>query len=367
MSRLDFIDRNVDWRGILQRAIQPDVSEVISAFESLAAANSVEELFHILSVVSCELLNASSASIAIRDVQGYRLFQPASRLFDDFLAGGDRPVADYEVARNDGSRANLSETPEGLSGNRVSFHRDDRTLIIVPDWQSTIAPQGWQVALLGALERTAYALFQGFEKQKLVSTSLLKYELSFNEMRHRLKNAYASAIGLARLSMPKDAVADFSTRIRALVTSYEVVDRKEGENELAALGDLLATMLNVYQRADNDPVSISGQPLILCAREASGIGLIVNELATNALKHGAFASHRGRVAVSWYFTDGTVTFRWCETDGPKAAPAGIGSGSSLIQSIARHYLNGEADWHMGSRGVVCEIRFPLTEVQSFDN
>jgi two-component sensor histidine kinase len=64
--------------------------------------------------------------------------------------------------------------------------------------------------------------------------------------------------------------------------------------------------------------------------------MLVHELATNALKHGALSVLHGSVDIAWTVEEGTddalVTMHWCEQGGPPVvAPTHRSFGSSLIK------------------------------------
>jgi two-component sensor histidine kinase len=66
--------------------------------------------------------------------------------------------------------------------------------------------------------------------------------------------------------------------------------------------DLCATELD--RRCSSSPaVDTSGS--LTCSREIS-LGLIVNELATNALKYGLLSVPQGRVRIGWALSDGDL-------------------------------------------------------------
>ena len=96
-------------------------------------------------------------------------------------------------------------------------------------------------------------------------------------------------------------------------------------------------------RFDLDPslkeVTVAGDASI-------GLGLLLHELATNAVKYGAWSAAEGRVAVGWALRDDVLALTWRETGGPPVAvPARTGFGSRLIRQLAAQ-LGGEVrkDW-----------------------
>jgi two-component sensor histidine kinase len=95
--------------------------------------------------------------------------------------------------------------------------------------------------------------------------------------------------------------------------------------------------------------------------------MVVHELATNAIKHGALSVPRGRVAVTWTLDggpSGTLRLRWAETDGPPitASPARRGLGSRVLEGVVRGQLGGVLSLTWNESGLVCDIEVPVSRM-----
>jgi two-component sensor histidine kinase len=74
----------------------------------------------------------------------------------------------------------------------------------------------------------------------------------------------------------------------------------------------------------------------LKAGVAQSFALVVHELATNAVKHGALTAESGHVSIHWTCDESgeepTVDFTWQERGGPPAnSPYHRGFGSLLLE------------------------------------
>ena len=104
----------------------------------------------------------------------------------------------------------------------------------------------------------------------------------------------------------------------------------------------------------------------MTATTVTPIGLIVHELATNAVKYGALSVEGGMVDIGWSVEQGPggprLTLHWIESGGPpvetEAARAAEGFGSKMT-ALAAGQLGGtiERDWP--ATGAVARLRFPL--------
>ncbi|MBT8412747.1 MAG: PAS domain-containing protein [Boseongicola sp.] len=184
------------------------------------------------------------------------------------------------------------------------------------------------------------------------------------ELQHRVKNMLSNVLALVSRAR-RDAAADvsvldtLSARIRALSQTHKLLTK---ENWRAA--DIYALiepeLTHVYGA---ERVNLAGPNILLNARAAVALGMAFHELATNAVKYGAFSQGGGKVSLSWVrIDDGTeerVVFNWVEIGGPKiATTAGAGFGSQLIASTITGSLHGavETDWRPD--GLSVEITVP---------
>ncbi len=63
---------------------------------------------------------------------------------------------------------------------------------------------------------------------------------------------------------------------------------------------------------------VDGPEVMLDASASQAIGLALHELATNALKHGAWSDRQGKVTVSWSRQAEAITLSWTEAGGPRS-------------------------------------------------
>jgi CheY-like chemotaxis protein len=114
-------------------------------------------------------------------------------------------------------------------------------------------------------------------------------------------------------------------------------------------------------------ISCAGPFVMLDARSAVQLALVVHELATNARKYGALSLPDGQLAISWSLkTNGAreLFLEWKETGVPNvSAPTSHGFGSTLIQRTLEAN-GGEVSTRYEVGGITCAIRLPLAEADS---
>lgn len=190
--------------------------------------------------------------------------------------------------------------------------------------------------------------------------SLDEQETVAKEMSHRLKNVFAMADGMIRVSAksaatPEEMAQALSGRLHALADAHALVRRKVSDIGSAPpatdLGDLIHAIVKAHEPLDDDglsPFSIEG-PAIACGDHATnGIALVVHELATNAAKYGGLRNKAGRVAICWAIDDAQLVLTWTETGGPTvtAAPDHSGFGTALAVRTLTGQFRGsiEREW-----------------------
>jgi two-component sensor histidine kinase len=93
--------------------------------------------------------------------------------------------------------------------------------------------------------------------------------------------------------------------------------------------------------------------------------MVIHELATNAMKHGALSVPEGRVEVTWLIEDGErgrcLVLNWQESGGPAVSkPIRKGFGSELIARTLGYELEGEAEIDFAAEGLRTTLIMPFT-------
>lgn len=172
---------------------------------------------------------------------------------------------------------------------------------------------------------------------------LEELKLLFDEYDHRVRNntqmmlsvltiAGRSAINQeARFAL--DAVA---SKLKAIMHVQSILQRA-GHTEWLRCDELLRELSRTVQAASpcNFALIVDSDPVELPSATALPLGLILNELLTNAIKHGINAQ-RGCVRVSLKTTGKAVELR-VEDNGPGMRPCDVtkrSSGLALVEHLA---------------------------------
>jgi len=182
------------------------------------------------------------------------------------------------------------------------------------------------------------------------------------EADHRTNNLLAvaqAAVHLTHADTAADLKAAIEGRLRALANAHASLAQARWAG--ADLRELAAKELSPYFHKDFPRAHIDGPSLLLQPELAQAMAMALHELATNAVKYGAFSKPAGRVKVEWSVQPGRrLQLRWTETGGPSVAPpTKEGFGTRAITRMIGQLSGGvKFDWREG--GVTCEIEIDVT-------
>lgn len=195
------------------------------------------------------------------------------------------------------------------------------------------------------------------------------------EMAHRIKNMFAVVDGVVSLSArsapeAKDFAASLRSRLQALgravayVTPPEIRGDSEQEHTLQGLLHVLLEPYGHTTGADAR-VTIEGDDLAVGSRATTAIALIVNELATNALKYGALGEAGGQVRVSVRTSDDAAEVTWLEAglEFEQLHLEGAGGfGTTLIDNAVLRQLNGTLTREWTATGLLVRLHLALARL-----
>jgi PAS domain S-box-containing protein len=194
--------------------------------------------------------------------------------------------------------------------------------------------------------------------EEALRSLLAEKDVLMRELAHRTKNnlqVIGSLITLQAAAMTDrtfvEALEDTKDRIRAMALVHENIYRSDN---LAALGmkeyarDLLASLLRVHRGkggAVTPVLEIEDIPIPIDA--AVALGLIINELATNSMKHAWPGGNSGKIFLSLRCDGEKIELRYRD-DGP-GLPVGLdlarcrSLGLKLVRGIAVRQLRGKME------------------------
>ena len=199
-------------------------------------------------------------------------------------------------------------------------------------------------------------------------------KMLIDELNHRVKNTLSTvqSIITQALRRPAEPAAireAIESRILALSRSHDLLT--SGNWEGAGLHDLVDTALHPFEvvAGHAERFTILGDNVHLSPKRTLSLAIALHELATNAVKYGAFSNDAGKIEIAWEVlpdpSGDRLVLRWRERDGPPVTPpARKGFGSWVIERGLAHELSGKVTLDYPIGGLACTIDIPAPDSAS---
>jgi PAS domain S-box-containing protein len=192
-----------------------------------------------------------------------------------------------------------------------------------------------------------------------------------NELNHRVKNTLTTvqsivAQALRNASDPAVIRESIESRLFALSRSHDLLTRENWES--AGLLDVVKAALEPFGIANgrSERFKVTGENVRFPPKAALALGIAFHELATNAVKYGAFSGESGCVRIAWTIESAPEGDRlklcWSEENGPPVKPPSRkGFGSRVIERGLAFELGGFSQLDFRPEGVACTIDIPAPQ------
>jgi two-component sensor histidine kinase len=223
-------------------------------------------------------------------------------------------------------------------------------------------------ALLGGSLWTAHLLRRSAQTQRTLAAAVEHNQVLFREIHHRVKNNLQSVASLLQMQpIPREIKTNMGQRIAAMSAVHEHIYRSSSF-EIVHVKDYLQTLVGSIG-AGHDPnvrVLEDIEDLPVDREAATPLGLILNEVVSNAFKHAFTDGREGMLTVRLVRTPegrGRLTI---EDNGagfdPQAPTKGIGR--RLIAALTQQ-LGGESRFETAlGGGSFFTLTFPLASEET---
>lgn len=162
------------------------------------------------------------------------------------------------------------------------------------------------------------------------------------EGEHRARNIVALSLAIANQSLGSllddPVVKRFLDRLRSLDAVARVGCEVEGDR--CKLGVIARQVVKRFDDPSHRQIYLNGPPVVLPARWAHLVAIVLHELGANAIRHGALRQRDGQVQLRWSVAPGVnrgtcvLRLSWRETGGPPIRATGPrGFGSRVLRDI----------------------------------
>lgn len=196
-------------------------------------------------------------------------------------------------------------------------------------------------------------------------------EMLLQELNHRVMNSLSiisSVIRMEARQLSDDAAqaafARVAARVMAVAELYKTLSSSKSVEAVDAplfLGAICDDVVNALQ-AERAPIRLETaiDTFSLSSRKAIAVGLVLNELLTNAVKYAFSERDDGEINVTVRHTDGEVRLSVLDNGAgiDENARVDSGVGGKLIDMFSRQ-LDGQITRHSDSSGTNAQLVFPL--------
>jgi two-component sensor histidine kinase len=200
------------------------------------------------------------------------------------------------------------------------------------------------------------------------AVQLRKRDVLFRELHHRVNNNFHALAGLIEIEAlrapaeARDAIGRLSQRMAAIIDSHEQLALQDVERDID-LAFYLDGLLDSLHAPENVAfvrrIAGATAPIHVAVR----LGMIVNEMVTNSLKHAFAPGHGGTIEVTLAVdaTSGTGRLAVAD-DGRGLQPdARRGSGLGLVDALVGQIGGTLARSNRPTGGTHCVVTFPLDD------
>lgn len=281
---------------------------------------------------------------------------------DDFSTVAGKPWASLWP---EASQALVLEAVRKAASGRVArFSAECPTAKGTPkSWDVSVAPIRDGSGRIVALQSLSHDVTR--RERELREANTVSRELA-----HRIKNLFAVVDSLIHLSArtqpgPIPFIESLRERVRGLgraiayIHPTEAVPSKEG---VLSTKGLITALVAPYQDA-GARISVAGDDAEIGQQAIPSLAMVLNELATNAVKYGALQDGDGDLSIRIQRSQEMVVLTW-EEKGRTHAPGEMkaGFGTSLIDRTVRFQLAGSIERDWSPQGLAVRLRIPVTRL-----
>jgi two-component sensor histidine kinase len=251
--------------------------------------------------------------------------------------------------------------------------------LLLSRWGGDLGPAQYSTEhwlSLGLFVGIGFALAAVSEGLRLGWERALKAEqqkaILLRELQHRTKNEFALAAAMLRLQAKVRPDADLQAALDSAIGRIEAFGRSHEAFELADAGvdipmrpyleGLCASLSAQAAGGGSISIKVVAEDITLAPKHANTIGLVANELLTNAYKHAFESGTAGNIAITLHRSKTRLTLA-VEDDGKgcrEDAQAGVGS--QLIRLLVAQ-LEGEVKRQLKQKGCRVEVSIPDTSLR----
>jgi PAS domain S-box-containing protein len=249
------------------------------------------------------------------------------------MLGDDQWCITWKLFSADGAELKPSDSPmavalrekQALQGVENIAERPDGSRITILSYPTPIFDPAGEC--VGAVNMLVDTTEQSRARDRL--------ELLAREVDHRSNNLLTVIQSFIRLTNA-GSVDEYKQTLEGRITALARANRLISETRWQDI-DLKSLLQEELEAASNGKVTIRGDTISIRPDAAQSLAMIVHELWTNAVKHGALSARAGTVEVHWAIDAGReLMLTWQEAGGPRVEePSRSNTGNRVIDGAVK--------------------------------
>jgi DNA-binding response OmpR family regulator/anti-sigma regulatory factor (Ser/Thr protein kinase) len=228
-----------------------------------------------------------------------------------------------------------------------------------------------EVTIKKANEQLRELADQNYELYEQARRDAEERALLLRELDHRVRNNLAVIMALLGMERnrrpgrpPEEALSSLEGRLRSFLLVHEALRRQNYRGvPIREIAEKLAQRLrNAWDIAARVELDVVGDARILGEKKGFAFALVLNELLTNAFRHGFPNGRTGKVVIRIEADDHRVQVKVEDNGvGSDAAskPNVVGSGRSIVGALVGDELGGTVTYNSDQNGTEVTLEFPI--------
>ena len=229
-----------------------------------------------------------------------------------------------------------------------------------------------EVALTKANQQLRDLADQNYQLYEKARADAEERALLLKELDHRVRNNLSVIMGLLSMERNRrpprpaaEALATLEQRLRSFLLVHEALRQQNYRGvPTREIAEKLAQRLrNAWDPERRVEVSFQGDVGSLTEQRGFAMALVMNELITNAFRHGFPGGTGGHLDIRLEERDDHVRLQVAD-DGIGIASTQlpgkvIGSGRSIVEALVKDELDGSVDFQSTEEGTTVTVTFPV--------
>ncbi|PZW48429.1 two-component system CheB/CheR fusion protein [Humitalea rosea] len=212
-------------------------------------------------------------------------------------------------------------------------------------------------------------LIASFVNVTTLTESERRQQVLIAELQHRTRNLLTVVQVIARQTVGQGLpLESFTSRVAALGRVQGLIG--QASRDQVDLAEIVRLELKAHAALEDDRVTVAGPSVRLNLEQVQVVALVLHELTTNAVKHGALSDHGGHLDVLWDIErEGpSLVLDWKESGvSVPPDPSHQGYGRELIERAVAFTLQAKTELTFGQDGISYRIEVPLPRASHQSN